>query len=80
MADQGYDEAAIRAEVTRHVEAGLGEEAILPRERFCQLWQPAREGLAVLRSIAPATVRAIIGVVMVAGDAAAGQLCGAGRG
>lgn len=80
MADMGNDEAALREEVARHVEAAAGEEALRPRERFCQLWPAAREGLAALRTIAPATVRVIIGVVLAAGDAASGQVCGVARG
>lgn len=80
MADMGNDEAAVRAEVARHVEAVASEEALRPRERFCQLWPAAREGLAALRSFAPATVRVIIGVVLAAGDAASGQVCGVARG
>jgi hypothetical protein len=80
MVDHAYDEAAVQAEVARHVEADAGQEALRPREQFCQLWPAAREGLAALKGIAPATVRAIIGIVVVAGDAAAGKLCGAAQG
>lgn len=80
MVDRAYDEAAVQAEVARHVEAEAGEEALRPRQQFCQLWPAAREGLAALRGITPATVRAIIGIVVAAGDAAAGKVCGAPQG
>jgi hypothetical protein len=80
MVDQAYDEAAVKAEVARHVEAAVAQESFKPRERFCQLWPTAREGLAALKGIAPATVRAIIGIVVAAGDAAAGKVCGIPQG
>lgn len=80
MVDQAHDEAALKAEVARHVAAGDGEEALRPRERFCRLWPAAREALGALRGIAPATVRILIGIVVAAGDAAASQTCGAAQG
>ena len=48
------------------------------KAKFCAIWPEAREGLAALELLVPASIRIIISIVRSAGDAAAAGVCKAG--
>lgn len=48
------------------------------RAAFCGAWPAARDGLAMLETLVPASVRMVIGIVRRAGDAIAGATCAKG--
>lgn len=45
------------------------------KAKFCAVWPEAREGLAALELLVPASIRIIISIVRSAGDAAAAGVC-----